>query len=34
MGNLFSKNRKMQIPSTLGELKSSGWESVPVKEEL
>ena len=34
MGNLFSRNRKMQIPSTLGELKSSGWESVPVKEEL
>ena len=34
MGNLFSRNRNVQRPTTLGGLKSSGWESVPVKEEL
>ncbi|MCH2415227.1 MAG: magnesium chelatase [Acidimicrobiales bacterium] len=34
MGNLFSRNKNVQRPTTLGGLKSSGWESVPVKEEL
>ncbi|SVB08747.1 uncharacterized protein METZ01_LOCUS161601, partial [marine metagenome] len=34
MGNLFSRNRNVHRPTTLGGLKSSGWESVPVKEEL
>ncbi|MCH2621099.1 MAG: magnesium chelatase [Actinomycetota bacterium] len=34
MGNLFSRNRNTQRPANLGELKASGWESIPVKEEL
>ena len=34
MGILFSRNRNFQRPATLGELESSGWQSVPVKEEL
>jgi magnesium chelatase subunit I len=34
MGDVFSPEPPQDLPSTLGELRASGWETVPVHEEI
>ncbi|MGA2036280.1 MAG: magnesium chelatase, partial [Acidimicrobiales bacterium] len=34
MGDAFSPEPPQDLPSTLGELRASGWETVPVHEEI